>query len=432
MELDDWQKEIVEDESKYILLCKGRQIGGTTTLAEKAVKWMIEKKAKILVGSITEEQAKLVIVMVYDILCRIDKKYVCKGKDKPTQDKIKLVNGAEIRSRPVGTMGDSFRGFTGDVAWLNEASSWSELAIVSIMPVLMTTGGAIWADSTPKGKFKKDGGKTWFYSAFENLDNRWKIYYKSSKQAILERKISKDWTIERREASLRFLSDQEKEMSAVYFGQEYGGLFMEELKQAIDEEVINQAMRLKRPEAVGSGRHTIGVDVGGQGEDPTVITVGEEINNKVYQRENIIMKKTYTTQVTTEIIRQKKKFNTKNEYVDDGGIGFGVFSELLNDSLTANSVEAINNSSRPVNRDATQKKRIRKEELYLNMIKMLEKGELVLLDDEEIRESLRSIQLEITEDGQRKYHGRNSHNAEALIRMVAGMIKVRTLNVWAY
>ena len=67
MILDEWQEQIINDKSPYILLCKGRQIGGTSTYAEKSVKWMREYKSKILVGSITEEQAKLVIVMVYDI-----------------------------------------------------------------------------------------------------------------------------------------------------------------------------------------------------------------------------------------------------------------------------------------------------------------------------------------------------------------------------
>ena len=72
MRYDDWQEEMIEDTSQYIMLCKGRQIGGTSTFAEKAVKWMKERKSKILVGSITEEQAKLVILMVKDILFKKD------------------------------------------------------------------------------------------------------------------------------------------------------------------------------------------------------------------------------------------------------------------------------------------------------------------------------------------------------------------------
>ena len=164
LQYDDWQKDMINDNSQYIMLCKGRQIGGTSTFAEKAVKWMKEKKSKILVGSITEEQAKLVIVMVKNILFEKDKKIIATGKNKPTLDKVILKNGAEIRSRPVGTMGDGFRGFTADVNWFNEASKWPEIAFVSIMPTLMTTGGDIWMDSTPFGKFVgSTSKKTFFY-----------------------------------------------------------------------------------------------------------------------------------------------------------------------------------------------------------------------------------------------------------------------------
>ncbi|KKK70434.1 hypothetical protein LCGC14_2924010 [marine sediment metagenome] len=145
MEYDDWQIEIIEDTSQYILLCKGRQIGGTTAFAKKAAKWMAEKGKTILVGSITEEQAKLVIVMVKDILTRDYKGSISTvKKDKPTLDKITLKNGGWIRSRAVGTMGDAFKGFTADVNWFNEMSKWPELAFIAIMPTLLTKGGEMW------------------------------------------------------------------------------------------------------------------------------------------------------------------------------------------------------------------------------------------------------------------------------------------------
>ena len=36
MLFDKWQEEVLECKSKRILICKGRQIGGTTVLAKKA------------------------------------------------------------------------------------------------------------------------------------------------------------------------------------------------------------------------------------------------------------------------------------------------------------------------------------------------------------------------------------------------------------
>ncbi len=151
MKYDPWQTHVIEDESKYIVICKGRQIGGTTTLAEKSKNRMKEKKTSILVGSITEEQAKLVILMVKGLFTGADRKLLAKGTGKCTLTQLTLTNGSILRSRPVGTMGDAFRGFTADICWFNEASRWPELAFLSIMPTLMTTGGDIWMDSTPFG-----------------------------------------------------------------------------------------------------------------------------------------------------------------------------------------------------------------------------------------------------------------------------------------
>ena len=191
MRYDKWQQDVINDKSKYLMICKGRQIGGTSVLAQKSVNRMIAKKTSILVGSITEEQAKLVIVMVKDILLRDHKNLIARGKNKPTLTQITTKNGSTLRSRPVGTMGDAFRGFTADINWFNEGSKWPEIAFVSIMPTLMTTGGDIWMDSTPFGKYI--GGttkKTFFFKCWENIDKTWKVYYKTSPEVINEREIT--------------------------------------------------------------------------------------------------------------------------------------------------------------------------------------------------------------------------------------------------
>src|SRR3990167_9624556 len=102
IELDDWQRKIVESQSRRIVLDKGRQVGGTTTFSTKCGEELVnEKRAEIVVLSLTEDQAKLVIIMVLDYLQKNYKKLICSGKDKPTQSKIKLKNGNWIISRPL-------------------------------------------------------------------------------------------------------------------------------------------------------------------------------------------------------------------------------------------------------------------------------------------------------------------------------------------
>jgi len=428
MQLDDWQEEILKDESKYILLCKGRQIGGTTIFAKKSAKWMIEKKARILVGSITEDQAKLVIVMVYDYLNKdpLTAKMIKKGKNKPTQDRIRLTNGAEIRSRAVGTLGDGFRGFTADVNWLNEGASWSELAIVSIMPTLLTTGGSIWVDSTPKGMYLPNGEKRWFYNAYENKGGRWKVYYKNSREVILNRKISGEWTEERRQASLKLLEDQKQEMSKLMFGQEYLGLFQEDLLNFFPDELIEELSILEKKSKTKEGyflNYYLGADIGVK-DDPTILTIGERREDKLFQVELIKMKpngkEIYTTEITDRILQEKRLWDTTNEFIDGGGVGFGVYSELKK-SEAKFSVVDLNSSSKSVSKDDKKQKKILQSDMYHNLKVLMERGNIYFLKDDELKASLRGIQREVDKDGREFFHGRNNHIAESLVRLAWSM-----------
>lgn len=426
IQLDPWQLEVINDKHKYILICKGRQIGGTTVLAHKAVKWMLEKKSRILVGSITEDQAKLVIIMVLQILESIDKRLI---KGRPTQDRINLKNGAEIRSRPVGTLGDGFRGFTADVNWLNEVAAWPELALIAIMPTLMTTGGEIWADSTPKGKYLTSGDFRWFYRVFLNKDGRWKVYYKNSKEVILNRQITDYWTAERREASLQFLKDQEKEMNSLLFGQEYLGLFQEDILQFFDDELIEELSNLQKRERK-EGKHYLAADIGGAGTDPSVIVVGHEDNGIMRQTEMQSMTSKFTTEVTDRILQLKRIWKTRKEYIDGAGVGWGVYSELKASAECMNTVENINSASKSVSTDDKKRVKILQSDLYHNLKRLMERRKIYFLNDDNLKASLRGIQRIVDNNGREHFVGRDNHITEALTRLGWAM-HTKSLNLWA-
>ena len=438
MEYDQWQKDMIKDESQYIMLCKGRQIGGTSTFAEKAVKWMKEKKTKILVGSITEEQAKLVILMVKDILFRKDKSLIATGKNKPTLDKVILKNGGEIRSRAVGTMGDAFRGFTADVNWFNESSKWPELAFTSIMPTLMTTGGAIWMDSTPFGKFiGTTTKKTFFFKCWENLDKRWKIYYKTSEEVIKNRKISGSWTKEKREGAINFLKDQKEMMSEMEYAQEYLGKFMDDLRQWFSDDLIRKRMIAHRPDSINKNWFVgMGNDIARKGLDLGSYEIfrlsGED---RLIQIENQISKDQPITDTSDQIIGLDEKFCGDKIFIDDeGSLGKGVYDILLKDERTREKVIGISNSKRVIDRWGKEKG-IKKTELYVKLLSMMEKGEIDLLDDENIFQSLKSVQYAYTNDSMGRRHlkifGNDTHICEGITRATE-LLKYKDLNPIVY
>ena len=419
MEYDGWQKELIEDTSQYILLCKGRQIGGTTAFAKKAAKWMAEKGKTILVGSITEEQAKLVIVMVKEIL-RKDYKgtLATTKKDKPTLDKIVLKNGGWIRSRAVGTMGDAFKGFTADVNWFNEMSKWPELAFISIMPTLLTTGGEMWGDSTPFGKFiSGKTKKTFFFKCFENLDNRWKVYYKTSPDTIKERKITEEWTEERRDASLKFLEDQEATLSKSEYAQEYLGLFMDEVNQWFEDDLIVSCQTEERPDRIEKDAiYFLGVDVARMGEDESTFEIFQLTEKgHLYQVESQITTKTTLPQTFNHIKQLFTLYDFSKIFIDSEGIGVGVFDWLMFDDDTKSITESIDNSRQIISKDGKTKK-LQKTLKYSHFKMMMETGKVHLLKDSNIFQSFKSVQFAYTNDslGTRhlKIFGNYTHIAE--------------------
>jgi len=179
--------------------------------------------------------------------------------------------------------------------------------------------------------------------------------------------------------------------------------------------LLKNICRLKRVEnPYLRGDFYLGVDVAGFGKDENTFEVFEKMSDKrIEQRGNLIEKRNFTTDTSKRILIMNDYYNFKRIGVDDGGVGFGVFSELMNDDRTKRKTLALNNSSRETNPDGTKSRKLLKEEMYINLLSLMEHGQILLLDDEEIINSLSSIQYEGD-----KIYGAYSHIAEGIIRGV--------------
>lgn len=411
--LDDWQEEVLAYEGD-IILCTGRQVGKTTIMAIKAAKRMIDKpKTKVLIVSLTEDQAKLIIVMILSYLERECKKDIAKGKDKPTQNKVTLKNGSVALARPVGNTGDAIRGFTGDVLIIDEASRMPELAFTSGEPTLLTTGGEIWMCSTPHGK------TGYFYQCFLNEDKMWKVFHISSEKVIYERPISSGWSEEKRAKSIQRLEKYKKTWTALRYGQEFLGLFMDDLRQFFDDELINKVCTEKRRESFGL--KFLGVDIGRLGGDESTFEIICKEDGKYYQTESVVTTRQLTTSTEQKIVEMDLTHNFRQIGIDAGAgsLGVGIYDHLLQTSIKR-KLKAMNNRALVLDKDGKSKQRMQKEDFYDNFKAMLERGELKLLDDEKVRLSLKSVQFEIAheEEGGSKVRifGNYTHIVEGLIR----------------
>lgn len=430
--LDKWQQEAL-DHKGHLLLCTGRQIGKTYILSRKCAERMINgAKTKIIIASLTEEQAKLIISMILRFLEDNHKKLICSGKNKPTQNKIMLKNGSVALARPVGNTGDSLRGFTGDILVLDEVSRFNELILTAARPTLLSTGGEIWMASTPYGK------KGYFWDCFQNKDGRFKVIHKSSEEAIRERPISQGWTEKQRAEAMKFLDEEKNSMSVLQYGQEYLGLFMDDLRQFFDDELIQRVCVLRRRPNILKGRsYYLGVDLARMGDDDSTFEILDKIDDETIEHvENVVTKKTLTT-VSEDLIINLNSIYDEIKFIaidaGSGSLGVGIFDHLLRNDSIKSKLIAINNRTRPLDKKGKTKTRLMKEDLYDNLRVLMEKKIIKLLDDDSIRLSLKSIQYEYvvtpSKETRVRIFGDYSHIVEGIAR-AAYMAKEKSLNVW--
>jgi len=440
MKYDAWQKEIL-NASGDIVVNTGRQVGKTMIFSHKIAKHMLNNpKNQIIVVSLTEDQAQLIIVMIQNYLQKNAPNSIDNTKkNKPTKSRVSVKNGSRVISRPVGNTGDAVRGFTGNVLYIDEAAGMPEMMWKAAMPTLATTGGQIWMSSTPRGKFQQGKGseKNFFYKCWENKDKKWKVFNISTEEVYKTREIDDiDWNEEKKEKAIEFLINQKTILSDIEYKQEYLGIFLDDSRQWFDDKIIRKCMTAKRPEKIESDWLVgMGNDIARKGIDAGSYEIFRVERDRLIQIEN---QKSFDQPITTtcdQIIGLDEKFKCDKIFIDDeGSLGKGVFDILLKDERTREKIIGISNSKRIIDRWGKEKG-IKKEELYVTLLSMMEKGNIELLDDEDLFQSFKSVQYAYTNDSLGKRHlkifGHDTHIVEGVTRATE-ILKYKDLNPIVY
>ncbi len=428
MNWDPWQKEILKTKGNT-LICTGRRVGKTTIYAKKAADRMINNRnTKVLVVSLTEDQAQLIINMTLAFLEQKGSRLIARGRKAPTKSKIQLLNGSIMKSKAVGITGNSIRGFEGDILIIDEASRMSEDIFVAAKPTILTTSGEIWLCSTPAGK------KGYFYEQYAKA-KRFKVFHISTEQVMKERPISISWTQKQKDDALRMLEEEKADMTKLQYGQEYLGLFLEDLNQFFPDNLIKKCMTAKRPNKINKEDITsLGVDIARMGEDESTFEIFKLTNDKrLIQLDNQVTTKTKLNETTNTIINLNEIYDFEAIYIDDEGIGVGVFDNLMDNDETKRKIVPINNSTRILDAEGKKTKKIKKEDLYNNLLRLMERGDIELLEDDKIFLSLKSVQFEYTTDTRGQPHakifGNYTHIVEGIVR-AAEIVKRKGLNIW--
>lgn len=331
--------------------------------------------------------------------------------DKPTKHRLMFKNGTGILCYAAGDTGEGLRGFTIKKLMPDEGSRMSEEYFIAVLPALSIVKGSMDIASTPAGKKHKDGSLKFFYKC--SLDKNFKKIFVSAEDCPRHTK--------------EYLLRMKNQMSKLAYAQEFLAVFTDELKRIFDDDIINKICTGKRdPNWRRSpiSRYYLGVDVAGLGNDECTF---EEIEkNRVgflKQIENIIEKRNFTTDTSKKVINLNKIYHNNGIGVDDAGLGFGVYSELMNNNDTKRITQGLNNASRDIDNEGVKSKKLLKEEMYINLQVLMENNKIQLLDDDEVRVSLASIQHD-----EGKIFGSYSHITEGIIRAVWLATKDKSLN----
>jgi hypothetical protein len=330
-----------------------------------------------------------------------------KGKDKPTMHKISFKNGTNIYCYAAGETGEGLRGFTIKKLMVDEGSRMNREFFISVLPMLSVISGSMDIASTPCGK------EGYFYDC--SKDEHYKKFYISAEDCPRH--------------SQEFLARERERMTKLQYAQEYLAQFLDELRRVFSDDLINKCCILKRRKEILKGEYYLGSDIAGLGKDETTHEVLDRITrDNIEQVENEIALKKLTTETSDRIKQLNILYNFKQIGIDDAGTGFGVFSELMNDNATKRKTFALNNASRQTDSEGEKSKKLLKEEMYLNLLMLIENSKIRLLDDDEVKASLASIQ----HDEDNKIYGSYSHIAEGIIRSAWLCVQDKSLKMFVH
>jgi hypothetical protein len=418
--LDPWQIEYINTSPEQdCMLLKGRQCGGTAAMAIKCVELCahyFKKDQNILICSITEKQAYRLLAkaLVYAKM-KYPKLLIQKGEDRPTKHIIKFTTGAGIYSYAAGETGGGLRGDTIKKLMVDEGSRMTDEFFIATTPMLSVAKGSMDIASTPFGKKDKEGNEKFFYKC--SIDDHYKKFYVSAEDCPRHSK--------------EFLQREKDRMTKLQYAQEYLAMFLDNLIQFFPNNLIKEICIIPRN---GGGVHStgpsnsyfLGVDIARMGEDDSTFEILDGTNKEnIFQVESIVTQKTLTTQTTKKIINLNSQYDFNKIGVDDGGIGVGVFDQLLETDEVKRKVVALNNATRSIDTDEKQKKLL-KEDMYNNLLRLMERKEIKLFKEDEVIASLTSIQYEYNDQGKMIIWGSNAHITEGLIR-AAHLIKDKSL-----
>jgi len=127
-----YQETFLRDRSPLIAACCGRQVGKTTLAAIKALHFALaNSETQVLIVSATLRQSIILFDKILDLTNQALPIRILLTEKSRTR--LKFANGSRIIALPCGREGSTLRGFTADMAILDESNFIPPIVIESVI-----------------------------------------------------------------------------------------------------------------------------------------------------------------------------------------------------------------------------------------------------------------------------------------------------------
>ena len=304
-----YQEAFLRDRSPLIAACCGRQVGKSTLAAIKALHFALaNNNTQVLIVSAGLRQSILLFDKVQALTeTALPAKVLLTQK---TRTKLRFANGSQIAALPCGRDGSTLRGFTADMAILDEANFIPRIVIDSVIrPTTITRPKArIIMLSTP---WIKDHP---FYDAIMKPEQQFKPYNWPTS-------INPQITKERLELEKKTIGEYD-------FNREYNAQFIDNQASYFPSNITLECTddyELDKEPRTGetrNGNYYIGIDFG-KLVDPSAIAITQEQPDhtlRVAYLHEFPLETPYTAVIgTVRILNTAYQF--RGGYLDETGVG---------------------------------------------------------------------------------------------------------------
>ncbi len=223
----DYQKEFLESclTHKRISARWCRQSGKSTNVSIYTnFKMLTHPGVSIIITAPAHRQSKELYMKIRDLA--LNNKHISNIIKKCTETELILENNSRTLSLPVGPEGGSIKGFTADIAVIEEAQGVKDSIVNSVIVPML-------ASKKDEGQIIKIGTpltKNHFYDSCFN-DNAYKSFHVDWRRCVAEGQYSQE-----------FVDEQRKNLTDVEFTTEYEAQFLDEAIMFFPAKLIDTCM----------------------------------------------------------------------------------------------------------------------------------------------------------------------------------------------